>query len=367
MASVRSTPGRNDLCWCGSGKKYKKCHVNRESAKPESFGALRSDLSKEFRKKQCLHPLAGPVVCDRVIAAHTIQRGGALASIADAKHHVLSFYPPERDPRGQLKLRSVGWRDASTFAAFCAKHDDQTFAPIEKEPFTGAPQQTFLLAYRALCHELYQKEASSRSQPRLRDRIDRGRDKSTQRKMQEFYAVFGAGVAQGAEDARRLKKVADASLLANEYSDWSSAVIYFDGHLSVASTGAPTPTFDLDGNRLQVLHDMTANVEPLFYATVPTGSGGAVAFVWRREMDAPRRFVDSLLSQSRAELPDLLVEFMFTHVENTYFARTWWEGLSSLQRASIRKYAAIFNPYYDQPKYQSLSLVDWTVTEIQRS
>ena len=20
------TPGRNDECWCGSGKKYKKCH-----------------------------------------------------------------------------------------------------------------------------------------------------------------------------------------------------------------------------------------------------------------------------------------------------------------------------------------------------
>ena len=20
-------PGRNDLCWCGSGKKYKKCHI----------------------------------------------------------------------------------------------------------------------------------------------------------------------------------------------------------------------------------------------------------------------------------------------------------------------------------------------------
>ncbi|HJH15504.1 MAG TPA: SEC-C domain-containing protein, partial [Bilophila wadsworthia] len=21
--------GRNDLCWCGSGKKYKKCHLYR--------------------------------------------------------------------------------------------------------------------------------------------------------------------------------------------------------------------------------------------------------------------------------------------------------------------------------------------------
>ncbi|MGI6034130.1 MAG: SEC-C metal-binding domain-containing protein, partial [Coriobacteriales bacterium] len=24
------TPGRNDDCWCGSGKKYKKCHVHAD-------------------------------------------------------------------------------------------------------------------------------------------------------------------------------------------------------------------------------------------------------------------------------------------------------------------------------------------------
>jgi hypothetical protein len=24
--SVEKTPGRNDPCWCGSGKKFKKCH-----------------------------------------------------------------------------------------------------------------------------------------------------------------------------------------------------------------------------------------------------------------------------------------------------------------------------------------------------
>jgi len=26
-------PGRNDLCWCGSGKKYKKCHLFEEERK----------------------------------------------------------------------------------------------------------------------------------------------------------------------------------------------------------------------------------------------------------------------------------------------------------------------------------------------
>lgn len=29
---ARETPGRNDPCWCGSGKKYKKCHLRKDQA-----------------------------------------------------------------------------------------------------------------------------------------------------------------------------------------------------------------------------------------------------------------------------------------------------------------------------------------------
>lgn len=25
-------PGRNEACWCGSGTKYKKCHLNEDQA-----------------------------------------------------------------------------------------------------------------------------------------------------------------------------------------------------------------------------------------------------------------------------------------------------------------------------------------------
>jgi hypothetical protein len=33
--------GRNDLCWCGSGKKYKKCHLPKDSAhqREEAYAA----------------------------------------------------------------------------------------------------------------------------------------------------------------------------------------------------------------------------------------------------------------------------------------------------------------------------------------
>ncbi len=37
-ASVKQRPGRNDPCWCGSGKKYKKCHLDEDerSARPSA-------------------------------------------------------------------------------------------------------------------------------------------------------------------------------------------------------------------------------------------------------------------------------------------------------------------------------------------
>jgi hypothetical protein len=33
QASPSKTPGRNDQCWCGSGKKYKKCHLEEDEKK----------------------------------------------------------------------------------------------------------------------------------------------------------------------------------------------------------------------------------------------------------------------------------------------------------------------------------------------
>ena len=30
---VSEKPGRNEPCWCGSGKKYKKCHFHEDDRK----------------------------------------------------------------------------------------------------------------------------------------------------------------------------------------------------------------------------------------------------------------------------------------------------------------------------------------------
>lgn len=46
-ATPARPPGRNDPCWCGSGKKYKKCHLGRDRVAkgPEPAAAPRSGIA----------------------------------------------------------------------------------------------------------------------------------------------------------------------------------------------------------------------------------------------------------------------------------------------------------------------------------
>jgi SEC-C motif len=359
-------PGRNEPCWCGSGKKYKKCHLNRASETHLPFGALVREMQTAWDQKKCLHPQAAPGVCDRIVSAHTIQRSRVLQRIADSSNHVRTFHPLKPDlSTGRLELRRVGWREASTFTGFCAKHDSAVFKPLEEADFAGSAEQCFLVGYRALCHEVYQKAGLIRSYPRMRDLVDRGLDPEYQRELQGFWANHNAGAEKGLEDCRKLKSVMDEQLLKRDYSGCSRTVIYFRGELCVASAGTVSPNRDMDGNILQILHDPGSAIEELPFGIVTTANGGAAVFSWQACDSAPNRFVQSLLAKGEQKLPGLLVQFIFAYIENTYFSDDWWNSLSRVDREHIESLAAIGDPYDATFNYSpSLTLVPWKITDI---
>jgi len=37
---ISNQPGRNEECWCGSGKKYKKCHLDEDAVKISKARAI---------------------------------------------------------------------------------------------------------------------------------------------------------------------------------------------------------------------------------------------------------------------------------------------------------------------------------------
>jgi hypothetical protein len=326
-------PGRNEPCWCGSGRKYKKCHRIRAAESTLPHEALFKKMQVAWAQKRCMHPQAAIGVCDQIVSAHTIQRSRVLQKIADSSNHVRTLHPLKPDfSTGRLQIRKVGWRDASTFTGFCGKHDSSTFKALEETDFTGSPEQCFLIGYRAVCHEVYQKTGVIRSYPVMRNLADRGLPPDEQRRVQELFAVENAGARKGLEDFQRLKSVMDQPLLSRDYSGWSRVVIRFRGELCVASTGAVSPNRDIRGNQLQVLHDPHSEIQELPFGIVTTHDGGAAVFCWRASEPIPGLFVKSLLAKKRERLPHLLVQFIFAYIENTYFSETWWDSLSEVNR-----------------------------------
>ena len=224
--------GRNDPCWCGSGRKYKKCHLGRHISPVVPFAAIKSAIEHAWDEKRCLHPLASANACDQIVSAHTIQRSTVLRRLIDERNHVRTFYRAESD-----EPSIVGWKKASTFPGFCSRHDRSTFRPIEEIPFTGTPAQCFLVGYRALCHQIHQKRAAIRQCVLLKNLGDKGHPLEVQRMVQRHYAMMEAGTRKGLEAFAALKASMDRQLIAEEFSGWSRLIVRFNGSLCVASTG----------------------------------------------------------------------------------------------------------------------------------
>lgn len=282
----------------------------------------------------------------------------------DQSGHCLSFYPPKMSDMVATPSRR-GWREASTFAGFCDQHDGMTFAPLEHAPFAGTPEQCFLLAYRAQCHELYQKQASARSHEPIRQILDRGTSPDAQRTIQGLQGALGAGVRKGLLEARRNKAGMDTELLCSEYAAWRTMFVLFEGHLAVVSTGCPTPNRMLSGAPLQVLHDETNRFQPLYFAVVrAAGAGGAITFAWRPNDSAPSKFVNELCDRTPDRLPGILAQFMFAYGENTYFSEEWWSSVPETVRRHIARLATMGNPYYAEWHYRDDVELPWRVKHV---
>ena len=222
--SNRRVPGRNDPCWCGSGVKYKKCHLQRERQQPANpFEAFKKIVAFN-RKRLCLHPDAPAGCSKKIIRAHTVQRRTSLHRIAEDGHVLgLSTEPKILDrTQGKIGVQPIGINRASTFEGFCSYHDNITFSPVEDAPFTATDQQCFLLGYRAMCRELYQKQTVLDAMEYVKT-LDRGRSVPEQVYWQQCVQSLVRGHCAGLRDLVALKHEFDRVLLSKTFSD----VLYY--------------------------------------------------------------------------------------------------------------------------------------------
>ena len=143
--------GRNELCWCGSNKKWKKCHRERHLQKEQPIEKLVVQLLKKRHRGLCLHPEASDQECSpKTIRAHTVQKGSGLSEIAENGHVISAKKIYDIKNNGKIIPQAEGINIASTFMGFCGKHDNKLFEPIEKQLFALDENAAFLLSFQSI-------------------------------------------------------------------------------------------------------------------------------------------------------------------------------------------------------------------------
>ena len=346
-------------CWCGSGKKYKRCHRLREQEKPYTIGKLQNLQRKAFwLKRDCMHPLASPESCSgKVIDSHSIQRKGPLKQIIDNTGHVMHFETDSTN--GQMKASKIGWRKASIFPGYCSTHDTSLFSPIEKGEFSGEHWHCILHAFRNVCSELYRKQALIESLEFIRLFIDKGFNPDRQIETQFSFTKNIEGQKKSLEETYCLRKKFESAIIEGNSDAFESKCYFFHGDLDVVSSSVLQCEFDFGGNNLIDMWNLSLDAQMISHSVMNTKDGGAIIFVWLKDEKDPKRVIESFDNIPDEEKGDIFVQYCFVNCENTFFSEKWWTNLSENQQVKIQNYAKAL--YYEGGKFTANKdkLVNW--------
>lgn len=332
--------GRNQPCWCGSGKKYKKCHLNREEQEKIKPWEAEQELRKAFGAKYCSVPDALKNECrGNIVRAHSVSKSMNLKKI-ERSGHVYAFIPSfENLTRnyGVLRPELYGINKASTFTGFCAYHDKQLFSPLEDQEFVGSKEQCFLLAYRAQTREYFTKKSSANLMGFMM-RADRGKSLPEQLEIQSMVSAHALGTEAGVRDVTIYKKKFDAILTTKNFRNINAFLLNFKKTPSVFCSAGIFPECDFQGNHLQDLFDLKTTPDLLTFSTIATRNGGAVVFSWINDNNSKGNceiFINSLKMIKSENITSSLVRFFFEFCENVFMEPTWWESLDKPKQDSL--------------------------------
>lgn len=344
--------GRNDLCPCGSMKKYKRCHGGINEVRSPTPGQIDAQLKKLSPKAACLAPPALHCDCQgKVIDSHTVSRSGSLGAIIRDGHVYSYAFTLQHIDRmgGKLIPKLTGWKDASTFPGFCAHHDKQMFAPLEDVPFTGSEQQCFLLGYRSIAWEVYAKRRAVTNGD-YRSVLSGAKGAMAKAAMDAFNHMTQLGL----RDAEAHKAKYDAVLEAERWTDCHGLLIEFTKTFPIQCAAAWSPTNDINGDELQDL-----GTTPRTPATATIGSfaaNGKSYFLlsWLKDSSVvASKIADSIVALPCNKVAGVIAALLVQTSENCHFAPGWYDSLSD---AGKRWLEAQGNPFIPTPPPSKMAI-----------
>jgi len=336
--------GNNELCWCGSGIKYKKCHRNRDQEKEIQSYEIKQDHQKVFSFQECKVPNELKCECEgSIIRAHTISRSANLKEIQKDGHvYTLNIdYGGIKENPKNVHLDKKGIKkDASTFYIFCKYHDDKLFAPLEKKDFTFTNEQIFLLSYRIIAKGLYLKE---RQIYFFSEHVKRNYDKGLSREKQLFIQTIGhifSDEDSQIKDIQNVKNLLDEKLINKEYSNIKYYALIIDKIPEIMVAGAFIPDIDFYGNDLiDYVNNYNREYNVISVSSIKVNDNqGAIIFSWDESIDSTECdiFINDLVYLTNQEKIKAITCLFFKKLkESLCISPNWYESLAEKNKLLI--------------------------------
>lgn len=330
--------GRNEPCWCGSGKKYKKCHLDRHEQPRPKLHELNNALKKRSRKEYCSCPSDLKHKCSgRIINAHTVSKSSSLKKIS-VDNHVYGFkvdlFKLDKS-EGRLEPRLIGINQASTFTGFCSFHDRELFSSFENHPFSIDEKQIFLIGYRSVAREYYAKMYQYDGLEDIAN-MDKGLDIDSQIMAQLFVNDYRQGLNLGVADANSYKNLYDNKLVNEQYESISYCVLEIDGIFPIQCSGSMYPEKDFQKRTLQDFGNSKEKLDAICFSIVAEDEKSYVIFSWLSEHGAIcEKFIDSFLELPEEKKINAIFAFAFSTFENTYMNPAWFDALPQSKKSYI--------------------------------
>lgn len=335
--------GRNDPCWCGSGRKYKKCHLGREFQNEVPGWKISKEFRSRFSKKICSAPESYHEKCSLdIVQAHTVPKSLSLKSISRNGHvyGLISSLEKIKKNEGTFIPELIGINTASTFTGFCSIHDDSIFAPIEKREFSRTPEQCFLLAYRSLAREYYMK-VGQKSTVELVKKLDKGKSINNQIDIQTLASLVNIGVIAAIRDIKQIKGKFDKYLEERNFDFIRGIVLELDSLPPIMVCGGVNPYFDFNGKKIQDLSDLEKPIDMMSITSYYDGKKGLIVFAWLEESpNACTALITSLLGKKKEYIVPLTFQYIFKNIENFYISPDWWENAETEDKYNIEQLIA---------------------------
>lgn len=332
---------RNSLCWCGSGKKYKKCHLDRENQDRDTIWPAAEENRRAFSRKICFAKNTGLGECEgKIIKAHSVSRGPNLSKIAD-DGHVMRYNADIAQlmkTKGNIYAEKVGIKDASIFYGYCQKHDREIFSNIENEEFIGRPDQCLTAYYRTLSRELYGKDSGAHLRETARVG-DKGLSPFDQFMFQQILDDIHTGNEAARRELKATHDILTGALSGNAFQTVESLLCEFENTLPFAFSGAWSPFTDIHGHELQYGYSDT-NLEQVCFTSHATSQGTVICISWKKKNSSPGEAIaNQIMAIPNDMKASIILQFVIKHVENIFFNPRWFTSLSSPCRLQLDKLA----------------------------